>query len=46
MKTCTICDTEFDRSATGRLRILRKEPRGEAVVWICPACADRVEFAV
>lgn len=42
MKTCKVCGREFDRKATGRLRILRKEHKGESVVWICPSCADKV----
>jgi len=42
MKTCKICGREFEKGATGRLRILRKERGGESVVWVCPDCANRI----
>lgn len=42
MKVCRVCGSEFDKGATGRLRVLKKERKGESVVWICPGCADRI----
>lgn len=42
MKTCSVCGQEFDKSATGRLRIAKKEVKGESIAWLCPSCAENV----
>ena len=42
MKKCKVCGSEFGKSDTGRLRILKKEHKGESVIWVCPECADRI----
>lgn len=44
MKKCRICGREFDKSEIGRLRILRKERKGESVIWICPECSKRIKI--
>lgn len=42
MKTGTAYDREFDKSATGRLRILRKQPTDESVIWSGRDCTGDI----
>ncbi len=43
MKKCKICNSSFDQKEKGRLRISKKEDRGESIVWICSNCAVKVK---
>ncbi len=44
-KTCDVkgCNNTFKQKATGRLRITKKQNKGEAVAWICPPCSEELE---
>lgn len=44
MKTCKLCGTSFDQKEKGRMRISRKEEKGESIVWICPVCALKIKM--
>jgi RNase P subunit RPR2 len=44
MKTCKLCGASFDRKEKGRLRISRKEGKGESIVWICSNCAGKINI--
>ncbi len=43
-KTCRLCKREFKTSEIGRIKILRREKKGESVLWICSLCAGRIKF--
>jgi len=44
IRMCVICKKEFNIRIPGRLKILRREKKGEKVIWICPECAGRVRI--
>jgi RNase P subunit RPR2 len=44
MKKCRLCKKMFDQKEKGRLRIAKKEDKGESIAWLCPQCAGRIRI--
>jgi hypothetical protein len=42
---CKLCQRNFEKSEVGRIKILRREKKGESVLWVCSYCAGRIKFA-
>ncbi len=44
-KICNRCKEEFKKNQNGRVKLLRKIPKGEVVIYICKICVDRMEIS-
>jgi len=44
IRVCVICKKEFDITLPGRLKILKREKKGEKGIWICRECAEKVKL--
>lgn len=44
IRVCAICKREFDITRPGRLKILRREKKGEKCIWICRDCAEKIKI--
>lgn len=42
---CKLCQRSFEKSEVGRIKILRREKKGESALWVCSYCAGRIKFA-
>ncbi len=42
---CKVCQRSFEKAEIGRIKILRREKKGESVLWVCSHCAGRIKFA-
>ena len=42
---CKLCQRNFEKSEVGRIKILRREKKGESVLWVCSYCAGRIKFS-
>jgi RNase P subunit RPR2 len=42
---CKLCQRNFEKAEVGRIKILRREKKGESVLWVCSHCAGRIKFA-
>jgi len=42
---CKLCQRNFEKSEVGRIKILRREKKGESVLWVCSHCAGRIKFS-
>ncbi|MEM4271055.1 MAG: hypothetical protein QXO70_03100 [Candidatus Pacearchaeota archaeon] len=45
MRICAICKKDFDVKEIGRMKILRREVKGEKCVWLCKDCATKVKIS-
>jgi len=44
LRVCAICKKEFDITLPNRLKILKREKKGEKCIWICGECAGKVKI--
>jgi len=45
MRKCAVCKKEFNIKEIGRVKILRREKKGEKCVWLCKDCALKVKIS-
>jgi len=43
-RICVICKKEFNVSEPGRIKILRREKKGEKCIWLCKDCGAKVKI--